>query len=149
MPAVSTIMTRNVRAMSPTDSLMRAAQAMEELNVGAIPVCDGKKLVGMVTDRDITLRAVAQGLACDKTPLEAIMSEEVLWCFEDQSISEVMEKMGDAQVRRLPVVDRAKSLVGMLSLGDIATKTKDKNVAGVLQDISETAVPANSSLQTG
>ena len=140
MKTVSDIMTRGVRALSPTDTVLRAAQAMHELDVGVIPVCDGVKLVGMVTDRDITLRGVAQGLACKDTPLSHIMTEEVLWCFEDQPVSEVLEKMGDAQIRRLPVVDRDKRLVGILSLGDIATKTDDKHLASVLQDISEPAV---------
>jgi CBS domain-containing protein len=140
MPTVSDIMTRDVRALSPHETIQHAAQVMNELDVGAIPVCNGVKLVGMVTDRDITLRGVAQGLSCEDAPLSEIMTEEVLWCFEDQTVSEVMEKMGDAQVRRLPVVDREKRLVGILSLGDIATKTQDKKVAAVLHDISEPAV---------
>ncbi len=141
MTTVSSIMTRDVRVLSPSDSLRHAAQLMDELNVGVIPVCNGKKLVGMVTDRDITLRGVAKGLACEDTPLSVIMTEEVLWCFEDQAVSEVLEKMGDAQIRRLPVVDKDKHLVGILSLGDIAAKTKEKAVASVLQDISEPSAP--------
>ncbi|HYW56111.1 MAG TPA: CBS domain-containing protein [Polaromonas sp.] len=145
MPTVSSIMTRDVRVLAPTDSLRRAAQLMEELNVGVIPVCNGKKLVGMVTDRDITLRGVAKGLGVEDTPLSVIMTEEVLWCFEDQPVSEVMEKMGDAQVRRLPVVDREKHLVGILSLGDIAAKADGKSVGAVLQDISETSSPERTS----
>ena len=144
MTTVSDIMTRGVRVLSPSDSVVRAAQAMDELNVGVIPVCDGEKLVGMVTDRDITLRGVAQGLDCEDTPLSDIMSKEVQWCFEDQAVSEVMAQMGDAQIRRLPVVDREKRLVGILSLGDIAVKTDDKKVASVLQDISEPATPDRS-----
>lgn len=146
MTTVSDIMTRGARVLSPSDSVVRAAQAMDELNVGVIPVCDGEKLVGMVTDRDITLRGVAQGLSCEDTPLSDIMSKEVQWCFEDQEVSEVMAQMGDAQIRRLPVVDREKRLVGMLSLGDIAVKTDDKNVASVLQDISEPTAPDRSGL---
>lgn len=146
MKTVSDIMTRGVRVLSPSDSVVRAAQAMDELNVGVIPVCDGEKLVGMVTDRDITLRGVAQGLACEDTPLSDIMSKEVQWCFEDQAVSEVMAQMGDAQIRRLPVVDREKRLVGMLSLGDIAVKTDEKKVASVLQDISEPAAPDRSGI---
>jgi CBS domain-containing protein len=107
MATVSDIMTRGVRALAPTDSVRRAAQSMDELNVGSVPVCDGKKLVGMVTDRDITLRCVATGLDIEKTTLSDIMSKDVLWCFEDQPLSEVMVKMAESQVRRLPVVDRA------------------------------------------
>lgn len=139
MTTVSEIMTRNVRTLSPTDTVRRAAQSMGELNVGSIPVCNGKKLVGMVTDRDITLRGVAEGLDAEKTLLSDIMSKDVKWCFEDQSLDEVMETMAASQIRRLPVVSRDKDLVGIFSLGDLATKTDNEEVASVLQDISEPA----------
>jgi len=139
MTTVADIMTRNVRTLASTDSATRAAQSMEELNVGSIPVCDGKKLLGMVTDRDITLRVVARGLDAGTTELSAIMSKDVQWCFDDQALEEVMQTMAGAQIRRLPVVNRDKHLVGIFSLGDLATKTDDKQVASVLQDISEPA----------
>ena len=139
MTTVSEIMTRDVRSLLPTDSLVRAAQAMDELNVGVIPVCSGETLVGMVTDRDIIVRGVARGLVCEDTPLSDVMTGEVQCCFEDQAISQVLVKMGDSQIRRLPVVDREKRLVGILSLGDIAVKTDDKRLASVLQNISEPA----------
>ena len=142
MATVSDIMTRDVRSLSATDSLLRAAQAMDELNVGSIPVCNGPALVGIVTDRDIVVRAVARGLVGADTPLSAIMSQDVQSCFEDQAVSQVLAKMGDAQIRRLPVVDRDQRLVGILSLGDIAVKTDDQRLASVLQDISEPAVLA-------
>ena len=145
MTTVSDIMTRSVRALAPTDSVRRAAQSMEELNVGSVPVCNGKKLVGMVTDRDITLRCVATGLDIEKTPLSDIMSKDVQWCFEDQPLSEVMAKMAESQIRRLPVVDREKHLVGIFSLGDLATKTDNTKVASVLQDISEPATSGQTS----
>lgn len=140
MTTVSDIMTGGVRAMSPSDSVVGAARAMLELNVGVIPVCEGGKLVGLVTDRDITLRCVAQALAAGDTPLSAIMSDDVQSCHADQEVGEVMVKMGDAQIRRLPVVDGDKRLVGILSLGDIAVKTDDRKLASVLQDISEPAM---------
>lgn len=139
MTTVADIMTRNVRTLAPTDTVRRAAQSMGELNVGSIPVCNGKKLVGMVTDRDITLRGVAEGLDAEKTLLSDIMSKDVKWCFEDQSLEEVMETMAASQIRRLPVVSRDKELVGILSLGDLATKTDNEEVASVLEDISEAA----------
>ena len=142
MTTVSDIMTREVRSLSPTDSLARAAQAMDELNVGVIPICSGETLVGLVTDRDIIVRGVALGLSCEDTPLSAIMSGDIQSCFEDQAVSQVLVKMGDAQIRRVPVIDRDKRLVGILSLGDIAVKTDDKRVASVLQDISEPASAA-------
>ena len=139
MTTVSDIMTRGVRTLAPTDPVRRAAQSMDELNVGSIPVCDGKKLVGMVTDRDITLRGVAAGLDLEATPLSDIMSKDVQWCYEDQALAEVMATMAESQIRRLPVVNRDKHLVGIFSLGDIATKTDSSTVASVLQDISEPA----------
>jgi CBS domain-containing protein len=139
MTTVADIMTRNVRTLAPTDSVRRAAQSMGELNVGSIPVCNGKKLVGMVTGRDIALRGVAQGLDADKTLLSDIMSKDVKWCFEDQSLDEVMETMAASQIRRLPVVSRDKDLVGIFSLGDLATKTDNEEVGSVLEEISEPA----------
>lgn len=139
MTTVADIMTRNVRTLAPTDTVRRAAQSMGELNVGSIPVCNGKKLVGMVTDRDIALRGVAQGLDSEKTLLSDIMSKDVKWCFEDQPLDEVMETMAASQIRRLPVVSRDKDLVGIFSLGDLATKTDNEEVGSVLEEISEPA----------
>lgn len=145
MTRVAEIMTRGVRAMHPSDSVVQAAQAMDELNVGSVPVCDGERLVGMVTDRDITIRAVAQGKADEGVTLSSVMSSEVSWCYEDQNVEEVMRDMSQRQIRRLPVVDRAKHLVGMVSLGDIAAKTGSDDVADSLADISEPAEPDRSS----
>jgi CBS domain-containing protein len=144
MTQVSDVMTRGVRSMAPTESIMKAAQAMDELNVGSIPVCDGDTLVGIVTDRDIVLRGVAQGCAVDGTPLSAVMSEHTRWCYEDQSIEEAAEQMRSAQIRRLPVVDRDKHLVGMLSLGDVATKTGGEEAHRTLEEVSEPSQPDRS-----
>lgn len=149
MMQVSQVMTRGVRFLSPRDTMQFAAQAMDELNVGAVPVCDGKKLVGMVTDRDITVRGVAQGLAAGSTPLRDVMSGSVRWCYDDQPIDEVMEQMRAAQIRRMPVVDRDKHLVGIVSLGDVATKLGEPTpVAEALADISEPAEPDRSGLSS-
>jgi CBS domain-containing protein len=144
MTRVADIMTRGVRAMRPSDSVVHAAQAMEELNVGAVPVCDGQRLVGMVTDRDITIRAVAQGKADLGVTLSKVMSSQVRWCYEDQEAEEVLRDMSQRQIRRLPVVDRDKHLVGMVSLGDMATKMGGPQVARSLADISEPAEPDRS-----
>lgn len=145
MTQVSEVMTRGVRTLAPGDTMQFAAQAMDELNVGAVPVCDGKKLVGMVTDRDITVRGVAQGLAADRTPLRDVMSGSVRWCYDDQPIDDVMEQMRSAQIRRMPVVDHDKHLVGIVSLGDVATKSGEgAHVAEALADISEPAEPDRS-----
>ncbi len=138
MTQVSQVMTRGVRTLAPTETVMKAAQAMQELDAGVIPVCDGRKLVGMVTDRDIVLRGVAQGCVVDKAQLREVMSTDTQWCFEDQSLEEVSERMRDAQIRRVPVVDRDKQLVGMLSLGDIATRTHTEEETGeTLEEISK------------
>lgn len=144
MTAVSEIMTRGVRAMSPHDSMVQAAQAMEELNVGVVPVCDGEILIGVVTDRDITVRGVAQGRAFADTRLSDIMSRDLHWCYENQDIEEVLRDMSQYQVRRLPVVDRDKHLVGIVTIGDIAAKTHRSDVGDTLGDISEPAAPGRS-----
>lgn len=146
MELVCDVMTRGVRALSPADTLQLAAQAMEELAVGAVPICDGQRLVGMVTDRDLTVRGMAQGLDAQGTPLSQVMSDEVRWCYADQSVEEAARIMRDAQVRRLPVVDRDKRLVGMLSLGDVAVKSASHQAVGALQDISQPAEPDRSGL---
>lgn len=146
MPQVSELMTRGVRTLSPADTAAFAAQAMDELDIGAIPVCDGEKLVGMVTDRDIALRVVAQGCPAD-TPLSDIMSPDVVWCSENDSTDTVMDEMAGYQIRRLPVVDRDKRLVGILSLGDLAAKGASAKRAGdTLGVVSQPAAPDRSGL---
>ena len=113
---ISEVMTRNVRVVSPDDTLQAAAQVMDELNVGAVPVCTGERLVGMITDRDITVRAVASGLPADGTPVKDVMTEQVRWCFEDQDVDEVMQQMSDVQIRRMPVVDRTVLRIAVYEL---------------------------------
>jgi CBS domain-containing protein len=141
MNQVADVMTRDVRVVAPTDSIQRAAQCMDELNVGVVPVCDGSKLLGMVTDRDITVRGVAAGKMAE-TPVTEVMSEHVRWCYEDQDIDEVMDEMRDAQIRRLPVINRDKKLVGIVSLGDLADRgSDDKRVGETLKDISTPSEP--------
>jgi CBS domain-containing protein len=123
MQRIADVMTRNVQSVTPLETIQRAAQMMDELNVGALPVCDGQRLVGMVTDRDITVRGVAAGSAPATAQVQDVMSAQVRYCFEDQSVDEVMQQMGDLQVRRVPVLDHAThDLVGIVALGDLATK---------------------------
>ncbi|MBM3362097.1 MAG: CBS domain-containing protein [Betaproteobacteria bacterium] len=141
MTRVQDIMTRGVRTLRPSDSVVAAAQTMDELNVGALPVCQSGKLVGMVTDRDITVRAVARGRADAGTILSDVMSSHVSWCYEDQPLEQVVEQMSDWQIRRVPVMDRSEQLVGMLSLGDIAVKGDADQAAQCLMHISEPARP--------
>src|SRR3954471_21781993 len=129
-------MTRDVRLAYPEQTIRQAAQLMAELDVGALPVEDGDRLVGMITDRDIAVRAVAQGLDPD-TPIREVMSSDIKYCYEDQTVEEIAQNMGDLQLRRLPVVDRNKRLVGILSLGDLAREGSTQNDAGeALEQIS-------------
>ena len=139
MKTVSQIMTRGVRAMAPTDSVVRAAQLMEELDVGAVPVCEGERLVGMVTDRDIVVRGVAQGLGGQGAKLSEIMSREVRFCHADDPVDEVLNTMSVHQIRRMPVLDHEQHLVGIVSLGDIAASVRDLHVAESLGEISESS----------
>ncbi|MDB5774352.1 MAG: histidine kinase [Herbaspirillum sp.] len=136
MKTIADVMTRNVRSMKPSDSIILAAQAMDELDVGVIPVCDGNLLVGVLTDRDIVLRGVARGRAGKDTCLREVMSADVAFCFEDQSVAQVLDTMGDRQIRRVPVVDREQRLVGIVSLGDVATKADDASIEETLGEIS-------------
>ena len=122
MPTVNEIMSTDVKLIEPNATLRRAAQLMQELDVGALPVCRGNVLVGMVTDRDITIRGVAAGLSPDTARVSEVMTDELQFCTVDQDTEEVMRTMGDAQVRRLPVVNLDKELVGIVSIGDLALR---------------------------
>jgi CBS domain-containing protein len=147
MTTVADVMTRGVRSMSPQDTVVLAAQAMDELNVGVIPVCEGDKLVGMVTDRDIVVRGVAQAGDTKSMKLVDVMSTNVRCAHEDEDVDEVLEEMAQAQIRRMPVVDEDERLVGIITIGDIAAKSDDEemDVAQSLGEISEPARPDRSS----
>jgi len=126
---VSQSMTRNVEIVHPEDSIREAAALMAQLDIGSVPVAEDDRLIGMLTDRDIAIRAVARGLGPD-TAVRSVMSTDVKYCFEDQTIEDVTENMANIQVRRLPVVDRDKRLVGIISLGDLALEEGTEEEAG-------------------
>jgi CBS domain-containing protein len=126
---VSEAMTREVRLARPEQTIREVARLMGELDIGAIPVEENDRLVGMITDRDIAVRAVGEGRGAD-TPVRDVMSREIKYCFDDQSIDEVTQNMGDLRIRRLPVVNRDKRLVGILSLGDLAVENRWQDEAG-------------------
>jgi CBS domain-containing protein len=139
---IKAIMTRDVQCVSPDDSIQEAARWMRDLNVGPLPVCDHDRLAGMVTDRDITVRAVAEGRDPKTTKVRDVMSEGLVYCFEDQNMQDAARLMQSNQVRRLLVLNHDKRLFGIVSLGDLAADAGDPQRTGeVLQDISEPAIP--------
>ncbi len=136
MPTVNQIMSTEVRTVALDATLREAAQLMLELDVGALPVCSGSKLMGMVTDRDITIRGVAGGLQPEVARVADVMTEDLQFCTEDQDTEEVMHTMGQAQVRRLPVVNLDGELVGIVSLADIALR-QPGHIDQTVREISE------------
>jgi CBS domain-containing protein len=133
---VSDAMTSAVRITTPQNTIAEAARMMGEIDAGVLPVGDGERLVGMITDRDIAVRGVGANKGPD-TPVSEIMSKEVLYCFADQDLDDVVQNMANIKVRRLPVLNREKRLVGILSLGDVAL-VDDPDVTGeALSEISE------------
>ncbi len=133
---VSEVMTRDVRLIEPTQTIQDAARLIAEMDAGIMPVREGDRLVGMITDRDIAVRAVAQEKP-PTTKVREIMSQEVLYCFDDQDLDDIARNMSDVKVRRLPVVNRDKRLVGIVSLGDIALSGDAKQSDQALSGISE------------
>ena len=134
---VSKCMTRDVELVRPTQTIREAAQMMADLDAGALPVQQDDRLVGMITDRDIAVRAVAQGKP-PETPVQDVMSPELLYCFDDQEIEDVSRNMGEVKVRRLPVVNRDKRLVGIISIGDLALKEEQTLTGSTIARISKT-----------
>ena len=116
---VAEIMNTDVFLTAPNRSIREAAETMQRMDVGSLPVGDGDRLIGMVTDRDIAIRAVARGLNAD-TPVREVMTQEIRYCFDDQDVDDVARNMADLQVRRLPVINRDSRLVGFVSLADFA-----------------------------
>jgi CBS domain-containing protein len=142
---VSDVMTSHVRLVSPNETISEAARLMADVDAGAMPVGDNDRLVGMITDRDIAVRAVANGLGPD-TKVREVMSNDICYCFEDEDIDHIANNMADLQVRRLPVVNRQKRLVGIVSLGDIAVMDGPDSAGDALCGISE---PGGQHSQTG
>jgi len=134
---VSQILTRQVETIRPDTTVREAAQRMRSMDVGSLPVCDGRHLLGMVTDRDITIRVTAEGRDAANTPVHHAMTPDVAFVFEDQDVQEAAKLMRERQIRRLPVLSRDKQLVGILALGDIATTGNDRLSGDALEQISE------------
>jgi CBS domain-containing protein len=128
-------MTMNGRMASPSQTIREAAQGMLDIDAGVLPVGENDKLVGMITDRDIAVRGIAKSKGPDAS-VRDVMTSDVKYCFDDQDVEEITRNMDDLQVRRLPVVNREKRLVGILSLGDIA-QTSRQDTDEVLSHISK------------
>jgi CBS domain-containing protein len=141
---IAEAMTRDVQTITPDQSIVDAARMMADCDCGALPVEESDRLVGMITDRDIVVRALAEGKTPD-TRIKDVMSTDIKYCFEEDDLDSVAQNMGDLQVRRLPVVNRDKRLVGIISLGDISA-SDETPAGGALSDISE---PASQHVSTG
>lgn len=137
---VKDIMTRDVEVIGPHDTLQQAAQRMKVFDIGVLPVCDGDRLEGMLTDRDITVVATADGMDPTHTSVEDVMTPDVVYCYEDQPIEEAASMMEEKRVRRLAVLNRKKRLTGIVSIGDLAEKSQDETLSGqVLEKVSQPA----------
>jgi CBS domain-containing protein len=133
---VSEIMTRDVCLASPQQSLREVAAEMAKHDVGVLPVGEKDRLVGMITDRDIAIRGISRGLGPD-TPVREVMSAEVKYCFEDDAVDDLARNMASEQIRRLPVLNDKKRLVGIISLGDLATSLDGRPTGVALSGISQ------------
>ena len=122
MTTIQQIMTRGVEVIQRDDTIQHAAERMRVLDVGSLPVADGKALAGMITDRDITVRGVAAGMIPQEALVSDVMTEEVRWCLETDTVEQVLDQMGDEQVRRLAVLNAEREIVGIVALGDLATR---------------------------
>jgi CBS domain-containing protein len=129
-------MTSDVCIVTPDQAICEAASLMADNDIGALPVGENDRLVGMITDRDIAVRAVAKELPPD-TRIREVMSSEVLYCFDDEDLDDVAAKMSDAKVRRLPVLNRDNRVVGIVSLGDLAQNENAKTTGKTVAEISE------------
>jgi CBS domain-containing protein len=137
---IKELMTTEVEVIAPGDSVLTASKKMRDLDFGSLPVCDGERLIGMITDRDITLRATAEGRDPNTTLVRDCMTPEIVYAFEDQDDVEAERIMADKQIRRLPVITRDKQLAGIVSLGDLACKSGQNQETGrTLAEISEPA----------
>jgi CBS domain-containing protein len=139
---VREIMTPDVEVVHPDATLKEAAEKMSRLDIGPLPVCDGERLVGMLTDRDITIRVTARGCDPNTTKVREAMTSEVVYCFEDQNVQTAAQMMEMRQIRRVPVLNRDKRLVGIVSLGDLSVETQNQQLASkTLEGISEPGKP--------
>ena len=129
------VMTTDVKTLTPDQSIREAAALMADIDSGALLVNDQDRLIAMITDRDIAIRAVAKGLDCD-TPIREVMSKTIRYCFDDESVQDVAQNMAENEMRRMPVLNREKRLVGVVSLGNIASCHNQQTSDTVLQGVA-------------
>lgn len=129
-------MTSKIEVINPGMSVKDASRKMRDLNIGVLPVCENNRLVGIITDRDITIRLTAEAKDPGATKIKEVMTSKVEWCFEDDEVEKIAEKMESKKIRRLPVISHDKKLVGMLSLGDLALRGSRETACEVLEKVS-------------
>ena len=142
---VREIMSKDVKIASPKDTIQKAAKLMKQVDCGSLPVGENDRLIGAITDRDIAVRGIAKGKG-PKTAVRDVMTNDVQYCFDDEDIAHVARNMGEQQIRRLPVVDREKRLVGILALADITAAQEGGPASDALEGISR---PGGMHNQTG
>jgi CBS domain-containing protein len=133
---VREVMTANVNYVAPDARLPVVARLMRDEDIGSVPVAENDRLIGMITDRDLVVRALADGLDLSAASAREVMSPKILYCIDDQSVDDVLNNMADNQVRRLPVINRQKRLVGMVSLGDLS-RAADRRAGNALKQITQ------------
>ena len=138
---IKDVMTREVEVIRPDATLEDAAAKMDALNIGSLPVCDGDRVLGMITDRDITVRATAVGGDPTAIRTRDVMSADVIYGFEDQDVKDAAKLMREAQIRRLIILNRDKRLVGIVALGDLAVDSDAQMAGKTLKQVSEPAEP--------
>jgi len=136
---VREVMTRGVKTIKPDGTVQEAARLMKDMDVGPLPVCDGHRIVGMVTDRDIAVRSTAEGKDPKAQPVSEVMTADAAWCREDDDVAAAARTMHDRQVRRLLVLNGDNRLVGIVSLGDVATQSDEGTAGHALEGVSEPA----------
>ncbi len=136
MTKIKDVMSPNFKFMAPDSPVAQVAQQMRDMDCGFMPLAENDKMIGMITDRDITIRAVAEGKNPAEVKARDIMTAKTYYCYDDQDVEEVCNNLGEIQVRRLPVVNRDKRLVGIVSMGDLAQSASRPNVGQTEQQIT-------------
>jgi CBS domain-containing protein len=136
------LMTPDVECVSPDTKIPKVARIMKLMDIGFVPVCDNDRLIGVVTDRDIVLRAVAEDMNIKDSLARDVMTEDLCWCYDDQTADEIAEYMSSHEVRRVVILDRKKRLAGVISIGDLAKRGEQAKAGEAIGDIAE-APPAN------